>query len=737
MSLLSNLARRCLAVAAVLAALPAYATVPTAPPSPQTAGLFFRADGVDKLFAAPTVASDVVVDVTGDVARVTVTQRFRNPSQVWLEGIYVYPLPERSAVDRLTMTIGERTVAGRILEREAAQAAYRSALAAGRRAALLSSARPNVFSTRVANIGPGEEITIVIGYQDTAPFRDDKWSYRFPLVVAPRYTPQAGLPLVAVPPSAPWVSPGTQPPQPREIAHRPEPSAPATGRDLFGPVRNPDRGPANPVSLAVRLDAGVPLAAVTSASHRIDVVRDGERRALVTLAAGAVPADRDFVLDWQPVAGDEPRVGLFAERRDALAHLLVTLTPPAAESWPERTVPRDLVLVIDKSGSMHGPSIEGARVAAQQALTRLTTRDRFNVIVFDDRMARLFDTVQPATPTHIGQAVAAIDAIRADGGTEMAAALDAALARQAPEGRLRQIVFLTDGAVGNDRELTELIGAKLGTSRLFTVGLGSAPNAFFMRAAAEAGRGSFLYIDRPEDIAARMAELHAKLVRPALTDIAVRWDIDDGAGVEMYPATVPDLYIGDPVTLSGRLDRAPGDPLRGSVTITGKLDGKPWRRTVALDGVAAADGVAAIWGRAKVAALRSAYPVREPDWETMRAAVLDTALAYGLVTEFTSLVAIDEQAVARPHGDDIESVEIERNLPAGMDFEKVFGKDAFGPAGLAPVPDALLQDAAFRQSVGLPSTATPAPLLLSTGIVLLLAGLLILAVTRRLPVAWR
>lgn len=729
-----RVAAGCLTLVAGFAALPTLAAAPVAPPTPETAGLFFRSDVSDRLFAAPTVASDVVIDVTGDVARVTVTQRFRNPSQVWLEGIYVYPLPERAAVDRLTMKIGERSVEGKILEREAAQAAYQSALKAGKRASLLSSARPNVFSTRVANIGPGEEIVIEIGYQDAVPYRDEQWSYRFPLVVAPRYTPQAGLPLVAVPPPA-LPRPGA--PTLREIAHEPAPSTPAVGRDLFGPVRNPDRGAINPVSLAVRIDAGVPLGAVTSVHHPVDTVRDGETRALITLAAGSVPADRDVVLRWQPVSAETPRIGLFAEPRDGNMHLLAALMPPAADGWPENAMPRDLVLVIDKSGSMHGASIEGARAAAALALERLTPRDRFNVITFDNEMARLFDAVRPATDENIGFAKAAIRSIEADGGTEMAGALDAALARQAPAGRLRQVVFLTDGAVSNEYALTELIETKLGATRLFTVGLGSAPNAFFMRAAAEAGRGTFLYIDRAEDLPRKMAALHDKLARPALTDISVRWDIAGGAEVEMYPATVPDLYIGDPVTLAVRIARPAAAPLGGSVTVSGALAGEPWRRTLPLAGAAPAAGVAAIWGREKVAALRAAYPVREPDWEAMRAAVVNTALDYALVTEFTSLVAIDEAEVARPQDEDIESAEIERNLPDGMDFEKIFGKDAFGPAGMAPVPETLLQDAAFRQAIGLPSTATPATMLLAGGAVLLLTGLLVVACTRRQPVAGR
>ena len=237
-----------------------------------------------------------------------------------------------------------------------------------------------------------------------------------------------------------------------------------------------------------------------------------------------------------------------------------------------------------------------------------------------------------------------------------------------------------------------------------------------------------------------MAALHDKLERPALTDIQVAWDIDGAAPVTMYPATIPDLYIGDPVTFAARFDPTADMPagkpadgsLHGTLTVAGQLGGKPWRTTMPLDSVRDANGVAAIWARARVASLRGDWPVRQPDHAAMRRAVLDTALDYGLVTEFTSLVAIDD-TIARPRGETVGTAEIERNLPAGMDFEKIFGAAAFGPAGMAPVPDTLLQDAAFRQAIGLPSTATPATQWLATGAVLLLGGLLLLACTRRLP----
>ena len=726
------------------------AALPTPVELPPSAGMFFKSDRTDTLFAAATLASDVTIQITGDVARVRVVQHFRNPSKVWLEGIYIFPLPERSAVDRLILRIGDREVRGKILEKEEAQKFYEEAAAAGKRASLLSSKRPNVFSTAVANIGPGEQISVEIEYQDTALYADGVYSYRFPLVVNPRYTPAADLPLVAVPPASPRppVAPfdqgrglqkikfdgGTAPANHRGDGEI-EPQAPLRerGRDLFGPVRNPALGKINPVSLQVHLNAGVPLDDISAPNHAIEIVRDEAGAARVTLAEGVVPADQDFVLNWTPQAGAQPQIGLFGETRDGAEHLLVSLLPPDAQAWPERTVPRDLVLVLDKSGSMHGPAIARAREAGQLALERLTTRDRFNLIVFDNTTKRLFSHVQPATQANIQNGLNALRSLTSGGGTEMHGALTAAFADQAPEGRLRQVVFLTDGSVSNEHALTELIETKLGSTRLFTVGLGSAPNSFFMRRAAEAGRGTFTYIDKPDEVVAKMGALHRKLERPALTDIRLDWHLAAPVAPEVFPQIIPDLYIGDPISFAVRLPNPSGEVASGAVRISGRLNNEEWSRLVPLASIKPVAGVAGVWGRAKVADQRAAYPSREPDFALMRTNVVQTALAYQLVTEFTSLVAVDHSEIARPPEEALATSEIDRNLPAGMSFEKVFGADAFGPGGMSPVPIKLQQDAAFRQTVGLPQTATPAGLMALIGALLLAAGLLLIALVYGLP----
>ena len=726
------------------------AALPAPVELPPVAGLFFKSDKTEALFAAATLASDVTIRIAGEMARVNVVQHFRNPSKVWLEGVYVFPLPERSAVDRLIMRIGEREVRGRILEKEEAQKVYREAAAAGKRASLLTSKRPNVFSTSVANIGPGEQISIEIEYQDAALFADGVYSYRFPLVVNPRYTPAADLPLVAVPPATPRppVAPFDEDGGLQKIgfdgdvapaSHQGDGAAPppaATrerGRDLFGPVRNPALGKINPVSLQLHLNTGVPLADISSPNHRIDIVRDAAGGVHVTLAEGEIPADRDFVLNWTPATGAQPEIGLFGESRGGDAHLLVSLLPPDASAWPERIAPRDLVVVLDKSGSMHGPAIERAREAAQLALARLTARDRFNLIVFDTATRRLFSHVQPATEANVQLGLNALRSLTSGGGTEMHGALTAAFASQAPKGRLRQVVFLTDGSVSNELALTELIETKLGSTRLFTVGLGSAPNSFFMRRAAEAGRGTFTYIDKPGEVVAKMGALHRKLERPALTDIRLDWQLQTPVAPEVFPAVIPDLYIGDPISFSVRLPGVEGETPSGALRISGRLNNEEWSRLVPLDGVKPVAGVAGVWGRARVADQRAAYPLREPDFAKMRDRVVRTALAYQLVTEFTSLVAVDDSEIARPPEEALETSEIDRNLPAGMSFDKVFGALTVAPGGMQPVPAKMLQDASFRKAVGLPQTATPAGLMALIGALLLAAGLLLVVLVYGLP----
>jgi len=708
------------------------------------AGLFFRSGEAGSVLEAPVLKSDVSIAVNGMVARATVRQVFHNPSDRWLEGIYVFPLPGRSAVDRLTMTIGERRVEGRIMEKAEAERAYREAADNGQRASLVSGERPNVFVTAVANIGPGEDIAVEIGFQDTVAYENGAFTLRFPMVVAPRYSPAPRADIAEAPaPNRPAVNPAA--------ATAPQ----GDDRDLFGPVHTDGRKH-NLLSLTVQLDAGLPLASLRSLYHPVVIESTAEGGQSIALSDGDVPADRDFVLEWAPAASGAPQAAVFAEQVGADAHLLVMMVPPAraaegvlpAEPQPA-PLPRELVFIIDTSGSMHGDSLDQAKAAVTAALKRLNPEDRFNVIQFNSETHALFPQPAAADVANVMQAWYYVSALVADGGTEMRPALQLALRDGPSDGYLQQVVFLTDGAVGNEDELFREVAARLGAHRLFTVGIGSAPNSYFMRKAAEIGRGSFTYIGDLGEVKPRMDALLAKLEQPALTDIRVGWPLTAGKRLELYPTPLPDLYAGEPVTFAARLEGVDLRDLDGQLLITGNAVDGAWQQRLALTDLTAAPGVASVWARAKLTQIEDGLYRGGPetDQAAIRAQALALALDHRLVTRYTALVAIDER-VARPDDAGLSREEIARDLPAGWDADKVFGEQASTTSGAgaptktwAPMemrehvlPAPLLQRVAVAdgQPVTLPQTATPAERMAILGsFYLILAALLILLVLRR------
>lgn len=710
-------------------------------------GLFFPSGPNGAALEAPQLNSDVRINISGMIARVAVRQRFTNPSESWQEGIYVFPLPEKSAVDRLVMTVGGRKITGKILEKEQAKRAYDAAAAAGQRASLLSSERPNVFVTSLANIGPGEEIVIDIEYQDSATYSDGTFSLRFPMVVAPRYTPRKEAPR-----EGPQTVDGASqaPVRPTQASFERE------DRDIFGPVGERS----NPVTLKVRLDPGAPLDSLASLYHPVDIEALDDRRKVITLQEGSVPANKDFVVEWRLASADAPQAAVFVESYEGDSYVMMMVTPPAGEPHPERLdslkhapamepfPPRDIVFVVDTSGSMHGASLEQARAALSLAISRLQPQDRFNVIRFNNETYSLFDEIVPVTADSLRRAQAYVNALESDGGTEMRPALLRALQMNAEaeiisnhaDDRLQQVVFLTDGAVGNEAELFKLIAKKLESSRLFTVGIGAAPNSYFMRKAAEAGRGTFTYIGDPNEVAAKMSALLRKLERPALTGISLGWPGSAGKGIESYPSIVPDLYEGEPVLVLSRIDEVDVADLSGKVLVSGRQGTENWQRRAALSESSGAEGIAALWARSKFEEITDGlFLGRDP--VAVRLDALEVALKHQLVTRYTSLVAINDQP-GRPADEPLQSREVPREMPEGWSREKVFGTggptEAGAPGTLDPALDtmpvrklpvsiAAMAPSAQGNAVQLPQTATPATLNAMIGTALLILGALLFA----------
>ncbi len=472
-------------------------------------------------------------------------------------------------------------------------------------------------------------------------------------------------------------------------------SAPDTARvadasRITPPVLHPSKGPINPVSIRVEVDAGVPLARIDSPYHRVRLEKDGPRRDVVELEEGVTPANRDFELVWTPTVQSAPRAAWFAEKRGDRTYGLLMILPPTDAGRENKRIPRESIYVIDTSGSMNGTSIAQAKEALEFAIDGLAPEDRFNIIEFNSYATALFREARPATRENRAEARGWVKGLQAQGGTEMALALNLALSGSESGERVRQVVFLTDGQVGNEDELFRLIRAKLGDSRLFTVGIGSAPNSHFMTKAAAIGRGTFTYIGKVEEVREKMGALFAKLESPVLKGVRVDWP--QGVPVEAWPARIPDLYVGEPVVVTAALD-GPG----GHAIVTGMRGNSPWVETLALGAPAQGSGLGALWARDKIESLEDAMREGASPEET-RAKVIEVALSHRLVTKYTSLVAVD-RTPARPAGADLKTAAMQVNLPEGWNHEVVFGPQQTDVAIVGQLPQGAT-DSTFRILTG-------------------------------------
>lgn len=675
----------------VLAGLARAGESPT-PASMQSGGLLMHNAATPGFAEAVRLGTDVHLAVSGPTVRGRVTQVFRNPTDRWVEAVYVFPLPENGAVDYLKMIVGDRVIIGEIKPRAEARAVYEAARSQGHRAGLVEQQRPNLFTTAVANIGPGETVLVQIEYQAAVRQSSGVYSLRVPLVMGARYNPAAGANGVD--------------PVPNRAA-------------MAAPVLDPRRyGRDNPVSIRVQLQPGFALGEVKSAYHAIVDRPQGAGR-FVMLTDGEVPADRDFELTWTPAPFEAPQASLFRERIGGEDYLLAFLTPPT-RSVAEREPPREIVFVIDNSGSMSGASMRQAKQSLLFALSRLKADDRFNVVRFDDTLTKLFPDTVAADAGHLGTARDFVSGLEARGGTEMVPALRAALEDPRPDdtSRVRQVVFLTDGAIGNDQQLIDTIARERGRSRLFMVGIGSAPNNFLMTRGAEMGRGTYTHIGSVNEVETRMRELFGKLERPVVTELTARVD---GTTADVTPASLPDLYSGEPVVLAMKVGA-----LAGTVHVEGRVGGQTWRAELPVDQAIEGRGLSKLWARRKIADAEAERSLRIITRDVADARILQLALTHGLVSSQTSLVAVD-RTPARPVGTPLTRHDLPLNLPAGWDFDRLFGATARA-TGVGSTSASL---EAAENAVALPRTGTDAGLRLIAGAGCLMLGMMGLVLARR------
>ncbi len=650
----------------------------------QQGELLLAQDQATTYLRASLLSQQVDISISGMVADVSLTQRFQNDTDQWLEAVYVFPLPEESAVTGMRMVIGERVVVGRIEEKEQALRTYDKAKQEGKKTSLLVRQRPNIFTMAVANIPPGSTIEVSMEYVDELHFEDDVFTYRFPMVVGPRYIP--GTPVFSREERIGFDGGGWAV----------DTDQVKDGSRITPPVVPPHEPARNPVELSLSLAPGFAVQDLSSLYHGVTITKRQEDTYHLAFD-GRVYADRDFVVQYRAADSKEIGAALFTETAagDHFAYLM--FMPPSVKMVQETSAaPREILFVLDISGSMAGSSLRQAQNALQYAISRLGEKDRFNIIVFNNTAWKLYPETLEATPQNRTEALRRIAALQASGGTEMASALKLALDGRKDRSRIRQLVFLTDGAVGNEAALLQLITDGLGDSVLFTVGIGSAPNSYFMRQAARMGRGDFSFIGGVDEVGEKVTSLLQKLENPVISDLKIT--AVHGGEIELYPDPLPDLYAGQPVVALLR-SAEPFDTVR----VSGSSLNNHW--SVEMNGQSgpARPGIASLWARKKISSVMAGLYLGVPEHE-VRSQVVQTALQHQLVSRYTSLVAVEE-VVSRPAAETLQHKQVETNLPHGWKHNSVFAATA--------------------------QTATRAGMSMAFGITALLLGIILLLGKRR------
>ncbi|NVK21912.1 MAG: marine proteobacterial sortase target protein [Kangiellaceae bacterium] len=607
----------------------------------------------ENTFEQMPLTTNIETDINSIVARTRITQTFKNNTVDWLEGVYRFPLPEDAAVDTLLMHIGERIIEGEIQEKQQAEKTYQQAKAQGQKASLVKQERANLFTTKLANIAPNETIKISIEFQQLIRVDGTQFSLRMPLGITPRYEPSGK----------------------NHVSHQQNEVLATDDNDLYksqaateSPLPktvtqfNTEQQPKRSVYFNINLNPGFDLSELTSPSHTITSQQYADRYQ-ITLQNPA-QAEQDFILNWQPQLGQTPKVALFSEIHNGFNYHLLMMVPPTHDLIQQQIQPREMIFVVDSSGSMSGQSMHQAQAGLRYALSQLNSQDSFNIIDFDHQARNLFADAVPVSDQHLVLANNFIDNLDANGGTEIASAVNQALTKPNSD-KLRQVIFMTDGSIGNEQQIFSLIQNRLGNNRLFTVGIGAAPNSYFMKKAAEHGRGTFTYIANVNEVKSKLNTLFEKLRYPVLSSL----QLQQGplATIDLQPKYLPDLYLGEVLYASYRIPIGTNFPLQ----IQGKTDSYSWNFDLPAVVNGHDQGVAKLWARMKIESLTNELHHKGSDSQQIKQSITDTALTFHLVSDYTSLVAVDKTpARAQEH---LKQLDMKNRLPKGSAAPKVHG----------------------------------------------------------------
>jgi Ca-activated chloride channel family protein len=634
-----------------------------------------RVEMDEQIVECPLKHTDVKANISGFIARVTVTQTFHNPYDEKIEAVYVFPLPHSAAIDDMTMTVGERRIVGLIKRRAEAQALYQKAIQQGKTASLLEQERPNIFTQSVGNIQPKDEVRIEISYVDVLDYDMGTYEFHFPMVVGPRYIP--GTPISKIPEL------------PNELKGKVGESeapldAPADGADPSGtgvapdtnrvpdasritpPVLKPGYRTAHDISLAVSLDAGVPIQDIQIINHKAKVDRVEASGATAVLSPADSIPNKDFVMKYA-VVGEKPEMAVLAHSKGHEQGYFMLMIQPKLDGELAEAPPREIVFLVDVSGSMRGEPTQKVKETMHHFLRLTKPNDTVQVITFSSNAGKLFEKPVPATQMNIEHALNFTQQIRGGGGTEMLNAIKLVLNEPVDRERVRIVVMLTDGYIGNEAEIIAEIDRRAGDQiRFSALGIGTSPNRYLIDGVAKHGGGLADVIALNTDPGPLVAQISERIHRAQLARIQIDWN---GLSVyETYPRRIPELWAGRPVLMFGRY----GAGGSKKIELSGSAEGKPLKykfRMTLPDAQPAHDVLSKVWARKKIEDISARlHAVDAPE---IVEEITNIALTHRLMTQYTSFVAVDENDM-QPIDQEAKAprqVVVPVPLPEGTDYQ--------------------------------------------------------------------
>lgn len=593
---------------------------------------YFLIDGMDTATDSfPLKETNVSVNINGIFAETFVTQTYSNEGQEPINATYVFPASSRVTIHGMKMEIGDEIITAKIKEKEEARHDYEQAKSEGKSASLLEQQRPNVFTMDVANVMPGDIIRIELHYTEMITPTDGIYQFVFPTVVGPRYT---------------------------------SPSVPKSLKAetwIASPFLRLGDTPREKYNINVNLSAGVPITDLQCGSHKIDVAWDNQTSARISLSnPEEFAGNRDFILDYK-LTGTEISSGLMLGTGESENFFLLMVQPPERYT-PETIPPREYIFILDVSGSMYGFPLDTSKELIRDLAGSLRETDRFNVILFSDSLIQMSPESVPATAENVQKAFALIDNEEGGGGTELAPALETALAIPAAPGAARSVIAITDGYISGEREIFDIIGRNIGTTNFFSFGIGSSVNRYLIDGIAKTGLGESFVVTDPSEAASTADRFRTYIQSPVLTDVQVTYDGFDVYDIE--PPTLSTLFASRPIVLFGKWKGEPS----GTIHITGKTGGRDYAEDIPVSAAIPLEAnniIQYLWARTRVERLTD-YGMTEDLQANAKKEVTELGLRYSMMTPYTSFIAVTEK-VRNTEG---KSTDVKQPLPIPMNVSE-------------------------------------------------------------------